>query len=101
MPAVHDLSDFRQSDTSDYEFRARGARKVRVAALLVCRRAFRDLTKWKGWQDPDIVMQEESVTLRPAADRRAAAAISRRNKCSPPGDLLVSDQDTRREMHTE
>jgi hypothetical protein len=51
-------------DVSEYDFlppAAGGA--VRVAAKLVFRRAFRQLSIWKQWNDPDILMKQATVAI--------------------------------------
>jgi len=36
---------------------------VVVEARLVFRRAFQELMRQKGWDDPDILMEEETITI--------------------------------------
>jgi hypothetical protein len=52
------------SDTSNYRFRAPTADALTVSARLYLRRAFIDLMAAKGWNTPDILM-EEAVRLVP------------------------------------
>jgi len=57
------------ADTSTYEFQApaRGG-AIEVEVKLIFRRAFKSLADLKGWDVPDIVMEEmtQSISLRPA-----------------------------------
>jgi uncharacterized protein (TIGR03437 family) len=51
-------------DVSEYDFLAPAAGgAVHVAANLVFRRAFRQLSIWKQWNDPDILMKQAVVTV--------------------------------------
>jgi hypothetical protein len=62
-------------DVSEYDFRPpAGGGAVRVEARLVFRRAFRQLSIWKQWNDPDILMKQAAVTF--FADGRAANRVS-------------------------
>jgi hypothetical protein len=51
------------SDRSEYEFPMGRNSAVRVSARLVYRRGFRDLTGWKNWQDADLCLGEQVVTV--------------------------------------
>lgn len=51
------------TDTSQYAFAAPAKGTVAVEARLVFRRAFQELMKQKGWDDPDILMEEETITI--------------------------------------
>jgi hypothetical protein len=52
------------SDTTQYNFDAsRADRPLNVVARLVFRRAFIELMEWKGWEIPDILMEERSIRL--------------------------------------
>jgi hypothetical protein len=53
------------SDTSRYLFDASDtSRPLTVTARLLFRRAFIQLMDWKGWDVPDILMEEGSIELR-------------------------------------
>jgi hypothetical protein len=52
-----------QEDSSRYIFQAEGNSQVNVRVRLLFRRAFKTLTDQKGWNDPDILMSEELITL--------------------------------------
>lgn len=55
-----------ESDVTTYGFSAPAAGTVRVHVRLLYRRAFRYLADLKGWDDPDILMEEvELFTHRP------------------------------------
>ena len=51
------------TDTSQYRFDVASTGPVTVEARLVFRRAFQQLMAWKGWDDPDIVMEEDVVRV--------------------------------------
>lgn len=51
------------TDTSQYRFAAPTEGPITVKAQLIYRRAFQQLMAWKGWNDPDIMMEEETITL--------------------------------------
>jgi hypothetical protein len=51
------------TDTSQYAFAAPIDGTVTVETRLIFRRAFQKLMEQKGWDDPDIVMEEETVVL--------------------------------------
>lgn len=51
------------TDTSRYTFAAPTNGAVTVEAHLIFRRAFQQLAEQKGWDDPDIVMEEEKLVL--------------------------------------
>jgi len=54
------------TDRSTYTFAAPDDGDVTVDVALLFRRAFHDIMLWKGWDVPDIVMEEETVTLSPS-----------------------------------
>lgn len=56
------------SDHSEYVFAAPEAGNANIQVNLLFRRAFIQLADWKGWEDPDIVM--ESVTIEIESPRR-------------------------------
>jgi hypothetical protein len=51
------------TDVSQYAFAAPVEGTVTVKARLVFRRAFQELMEQKGWDDPDILMEEETATV--------------------------------------
>jgi hypothetical protein len=51
------------TDTSRYTFAAPANGTVTVEAQLIFRRSFQKLAEQKGWNDPDIVMEEETVVV--------------------------------------
>ena len=52
------------ADTSLFTFDAADNEEVTVNVKLLFRRAFISLMKQKGWEDLDIVMAQESLTVR-------------------------------------
>ena len=61
------LSDNRlaafESDTTSYTFAASNGGKMTITVILLFRRAFVELMAQKGWNFPDIVMEEEIITI--------------------------------------
>jgi hypothetical protein len=51
------------TDTSSYTFTAPGSGPITIEARLIFRRAYQQLMAWKGWTDPDILMEAETVTV--------------------------------------
>jgi hypothetical protein len=51
------------TDASEYAFAAPAEGPITVEACLIFRRAFYQLMAQKGWDDPDIVMEQEAVVL--------------------------------------
>ena len=51
------------TDASEYEFNLPAAGDVVIQTELLFRRAFEDLATWKGWDDPDIIMAQNRVTI--------------------------------------
>lgn len=51
------------TDTSNYTFTVADAQSVTINVKLVYRRAFYKLMQEKGWNDPDIVMENSTVQL--------------------------------------
>ena len=51
------------TDVSTYTFAAPANGPITVEARLIYRRAFQQLMEWKGWTDPDIVMEAETVVV--------------------------------------
>ncbi len=45
-------------DTTEISFAIAANQTARVEARLIFRRAFQQLAEWKGWTDPDILMEE-------------------------------------------
>jgi hypothetical protein len=52
------------TDASRYTFKAPEAGAATVEARLLFRRAFQKLAEEKGWDDPDIVMEEARLTVK-------------------------------------
>lgn len=52
-----------ETDTTSYQFKASGDKEITVNARLIFRRAFYELAQQKGWNDPDILMEEETIQL--------------------------------------
>ena len=55
------------TDESQYAFEAPPDGEVTVEVRLLFRRAFQELMEQKGWDDPDILMEEATIVL-PAGD---------------------------------
>jgi len=53
------------TDSSSYNFAAPDEGQVKVEVTLLFRRAFIEMMDQKGWDVPDIVMEQETVRLRP------------------------------------
>jgi hypothetical protein len=51
------------TDVSRYTFAAPAEGSATVEARLIFRRAFQQLMEQKGWDDPDIVMEEETIVV--------------------------------------
>jgi hypothetical protein len=51
------------TDSSQYRFAAPPAGSITVEAKLLYRRAFQQLQEWKAWDDPDILMEYETLRL--------------------------------------
>jgi hypothetical protein len=51
------------TDTTNYAFTAPTGKAVTVKVRLVFRRAFAELMKQKGWNDPDILMEQETLNV--------------------------------------
>jgi hypothetical protein len=51
------------TDTTEYTFNAPAGEVLTVNVRLVFRRAFYELSQQKGWSDPDILMEHESLTI--------------------------------------
>jgi len=52
-----------ETATTSYEFELSADGPITVEAALWYRRSFQELAELKGWDDPDILMEEASVTL--------------------------------------
>src|ERR1035437_437403 len=82
-------------DVSEYDFLApAGGGAVRVAAKLVFWRAFRQLSSWKQWNDPDILMKQGVVPVAanpPGITPLAVvhAATEQRNVPLAPGSIAT------------
>jgi hypothetical protein len=53
------------TDVSEYTFAAPEEGMVTVDVRLVYRRAFQELMEQKGWDDPDLIMEEDAVEVLP------------------------------------
>jgi hypothetical protein len=51
------------TDITRYTFVAPAGGPITVEARLLYRRAFQQLMVWKGWNDPDLLMASETITL--------------------------------------
>ena len=51
------------TNVSRYSFTAPANNPITIEARLIYRRAFQQLMAWKGWTDPDIVMETETITV--------------------------------------
>jgi hypothetical protein len=51
------------TDVSRYTFTLPPGGPITVEARLIYRRAFQQLMTWKGWTDPDILMESEIMTV--------------------------------------
>ncbi len=51
------------TDVSNYTFEVKVEGEVKVEVRLVFRRAFQQLMEWKGWDDPDILMEQASLVV--------------------------------------
>jgi len=51
------------TDTSRYTFAVPTTDPATVEVRLIFRRAFQRLMEWKGWDDPDIVMEETTIVV--------------------------------------
>jgi len=52
-----------ETDTSSYSFKTTGNKGARINVTLLFRRAYLELAEQKGWNIPDIIMEEETVIL--------------------------------------
>jgi hypothetical protein len=52
-----------QTDNSQYVFDTPSGGDGQVRVQLWFRRAFQQLMEWKGWDDPDILMEEATIPL--------------------------------------
>ncbi|MEM7033535.1 MAG: hypothetical protein AAF629_28550 [Chloroflexota bacterium] len=50
-------------DTTTYQFSLPASGAVTVKVQLLFRRSFQELADWKGWDDPDILMAEETLIV--------------------------------------
>jgi hypothetical protein len=51
------------TDTTRYTFSAPAGQAITVNVRLIFRRAFYELMKQKGWNDPDILMEHETIQI--------------------------------------
>jgi hypothetical protein len=56
------------TDVSRYTFTAPANGPATIEVRLIFRRAFQQLMEWKGWTDPDIVMEAETVVVPDPAE---------------------------------
>ncbi len=54
-----------ETDRSEYVFVASPEGDVTIEARLIFRRAYQQLMAWKGWDDPDILMEEHTILVSP------------------------------------
>lgn len=52
-----------ETDTTSYRFEAPDSGEVTIHVKLLFRRAFYELMQQKGWDDPDIVMEQETIQI--------------------------------------
>ncbi len=52
-----------ESDVGEFLFRAPDSGDARIEAVLLYRRAYKELMDLKGWNDPDIVMESAAVSI--------------------------------------
>lgn len=52
-----------ETDLTEFVFSSPPSGAVRIEAILLYRRAYKELMDLKGWTDPDIVMEKEAVAL--------------------------------------
>jgi hypothetical protein len=64
---IHLVEDTRlaayATDTSQYTFKTPVEGTITIEVRLIFRRAFQELMEQKGWDDPDIVMEEETIIV--------------------------------------
>jgi len=53
------------TDTTNYAFELPAGQTAKVQVRLLYRRALQALSEYKGWQDPDIVMAQETLMVSP------------------------------------
>ena len=76
-------------DVSEYDFLApAGGGAVRVGAKLVFRRAFRQLSIWKQWNDADILMKQSAVSV--AANPSGIAPLAVVHAATQQGDVPLA-----------
>ena len=76
-------------DVSEYDFLApAGGGAVRVEAKLVFRRAFRQLSIWKQWNDADILMKQSAVSV--AANPSGIAPLAVVHAATQQGDVPLA-----------
>jgi hypothetical protein len=54
-----------QTASNQFVFRADGEVPYKVHVQLLYRRAYQQLMEWKGWDDPDILMEEAVIEVSP------------------------------------
>jgi hypothetical protein len=65
------------TDSSSYAFAAPAEGTVTVRATLLFRRAYKRLMDWKGWDVPDVVMEQQELTLLAASWRQYLPLVHR------------------------
>ncbi len=53
------------TDQSRYNFQLPVDKSAIVEVKLIYRRAYQQLAQWKGWDDPDIVMEQATLQVTP------------------------------------
>jgi len=72
------------ADTSTYEFAVpQAGAPITVTVTLIFRRAFKSLMEQKGWQTPDIIMEEETLSLTATPVYRIYLPLVVRNVSAP------------------
>ena len=52
-----------ETDVGDFLFTAPDSGDVRIEAVLLYRRAYKELMDLKGWNEPDILMESATVSI--------------------------------------
>ena len=52
-----------ESDVGEFLFKAPDSGDVRIEAVLLYRRAYKELMDLKGWREPDIIMESATVSI--------------------------------------
>ena len=51
------------TDVSRYAFEIPRGEVATIRVRLVFRRAFQQLMEWKGWEDPDVLLAEQTILV--------------------------------------